>query len=74
MSKHPKDNLKYLNGFGNHHCSEAIPGSLPQIQNTPQVCPKGLYAEQLSGTAFTVARASNQKRYFKYHMIIQLAI
>jgi homogentisate 1,2-dioxygenase len=30
-------------------------------QNTPQKCPYGLYAEQLSGTAFTVARHANQR-------------
>jgi len=53
--------LKYLSGFGNHFESEAIPGALPQGQNTPQRCPKGLYAEQLSGTAFTVPRTSNQR-------------
>jgi homogentisate 1,2-dioxygenase len=34
--------------------------ALPIAQNSPQVCPYGLYAEQLSGTAFTaVPRARN---------------
>ena len=33
------------------------------VQNTPQVCPYGLYAEQLSGTAFTAPRKENQRRY-----------
>lgn len=33
-----------------------------QGQNTPQQCPKGLYAEQLSGTAFTMPRKRNQRR------------
>ena len=33
--------LEYLCGFGNHHATEAIPGALPQGQNTPQVCPLG---------------------------------
>jgi homogentisate 1,2-dioxygenase len=28
-------------------------------QNSPQACPYGLYAEQLSGTAFTVPRTHN---------------
>jgi homogentisate 1,2-dioxygenase len=32
---------------------------LPE-QNSPQKCPYGLYAEQLSGTAFTAPRASNR--------------
>ena len=56
--------LKYFSGFGNNFESEAIPGALPQGQNNPQVCPYGLYAEQLSGTAFTAPRASNQKVWF----------
>jgi homogentisate 1,2-dioxygenase len=51
--------LKYLSGLGNHHESEAMPGALPVGQNSPQQVPFGLFAEQLSGTAFTVARAHN---------------
>jgi homogentisate 1,2-dioxygenase len=53
--------LNYLSGFGNHFSSEAIPGSLPEGQNNPQKCPKDLYAEQLTGTAFTAPRHLNQK-------------
>lgn len=53
--------LLYMSGFGNNFESEALPGALPQGQNSPQVCPLGLYAEQLSGTAFTAPRAQNQK-------------
>lgn len=53
--------LSYQSGFGNAFASEALPGALPQGQNTPQVCPYGLYAEQLSGTAFTMARAENRR-------------
>ncbi len=49
----------YLSGFGNHHQSEAIKGALPQNQNSPQQCPYGLYAEQLSGSAFTRPRHVN---------------
>jgi len=52
---------EYQPGFGNHFSSEAIPGALPQGQNSPQVCPYKLYAEQLSGTAFTVPRTHNQR-------------
>lgn len=48
-------------GFGNAFASEAVPGSLPVHQNSPQQCPKGLYAEQLSGTAFTAPRVFNQR-------------
>jgi len=43
----------YMPGFGNDFETEALPGALPQGQNSPQKCNYGLYAEQLSGTAFT---------------------
>lgn len=49
----------YLAGFGNHHQSEAIPGALPQQQNSPQHTHLGLYAEQLSGSAFSRPRHTN---------------
>ncbi|KTD10775.1 Homogentisate 1,2-dioxygenase [Legionella gratiana] len=49
----------YLQGFGNYHQTEAVPGALPNSQNSPQHCNLGLYAEQLSGTAFTRPRHSN---------------
>ncbi|CEG67707.1 Putative Homogentisate 1,2-dioxygenase [Rhizopus microsporus] len=52
---------EYLSGFGNHFSSEALPDALPKGQNTPQKCPYNLYAEQLSGTAFTVPRTHNQR-------------
>jgi len=57
------EDLKYLSGFGNEFASEdsRCPGSLPQGQNNPQVCKYGLYAEQLSGTAFTAPRETNQR-------------
>src|SRR5438067_4431157 len=51
--------LEYQSGFGNVHSSEAVPGALPQGQNSPQRAPRGLYAEVLSGTAFTAPRAEN---------------
>ena len=47
----------YMPGFGNDFETEALPGALPQGQNSPQKCNYGLYAEQLSGTAFTAPRA-----------------
>ncbi|KAF9355954.1 hypothetical protein BGX34_010172 [Mortierella sp. NVP85] len=56
-----KNDYKYQPGFGNHFSSEALPDALPKGQNTPQVCPYGLYAEQLSGTAFTVDRKHNER-------------
>jgi homogentisate 1,2-dioxygenase len=51
---------QYLSGFGNHFASEALAGALP-AQNSPQRCPYNLYAEQLSGTAFTAPRAVNRR-------------
>lgn len=48
-----------MQGFGNYHQSEAITGTLPLNQNSPQQCNSGLYAEQLSGTAFTRPRHNN---------------
>lgn len=53
------DNLHYQNGFGNQFASEALADALPQNQNSPQQVPYGLYAEQLSGSAFTVSRSHN---------------
>lgn len=49
----------YLTGFGNYHSTEASKGALPLHQNSPQQCPQGLYAEQLSGSAFTRSRQQN---------------
>jgi homogentisate 1,2-dioxygenase len=57
-------NLKYLSGFGSHISTEALEGALPVGQNSPQVCPYGLYAEQLSGTAFTAPRHKNLRSWF----------
>jgi homogentisate 1,2-dioxygenase len=51
----------YLTGFGSHFASEAVPGALPVGRNSPQKVPFGLYAEQLSGTAFTAPRAENRR-------------
>jgi homogentisate 1,2-dioxygenase len=52
---------KNLTGFGNFFESEAVAGALPQGRNSPQKTPFGLYAEQLSGTAFTAPRAENRR-------------
>lgn len=53
--------LKFQTGFGNEFATEAVDGALPVGQNSPQKAPHGLYAEQLSGTAFTVPRAGNKR-------------
>ena len=51
----------YQTGFGNDFATEAIPGTLPAGQNSPQRVAHGLYAEQLSGTPFTAARVHNRR-------------
>lgn len=51
----------YQSGFGNEFATEALPGVLPASQNSPQKVAHGLYAEQLSGTAFTAPRSDNQR-------------
>ena len=48
-------------GFGNEFAPEAVPGALPEGRNSPQKPPHGLYAELLSGTAFTQPRAENRR-------------
>ncbi|CAL9577709.1 homogentisate 1,2-dioxygenase [Streptomyces werraensis] len=55
------EGLEHLSGFGNEHSSEAVPGALPVGRNSPQRAPLGLYAEQLSGSAFTEPRAENRR-------------
>jgi homogentisate 1,2-dioxygenase len=50
-----------LSGFGSHFASEAVAGALPHGRNSPQRPAFGLYAEQLSGTAFTAPRAENRR-------------
>jgi homogentisate 1,2-dioxygenase len=51
----------YMPGFGNDFETEALPGALPQGQNSPQRCAYGLYAEQLSGSPFTAPRGTNER-------------
>jgi homogentisate 1,2-dioxygenase len=51
----------FQSGFGNEFATDAIAGTLPQSQNSPQQVAHGLYAEQLSGTAFTAPRAENKR-------------
>ena len=53
--------VQYQSGFGNEFATEALPGALPVGQNSPQKTPYGLYAEQLSGTAFTAPRHANRR-------------
>ena len=51
----------YQSGFGNGFETEALPGALPIGRNSPQRCPYGLYAEQLSGSPFTAPRTTNER-------------
>lgn len=53
--------LSYQSGFANEFASEALAGVLPAGRNSPQKVPYGLYAEQLSGTAFTAPRHANRR-------------
>jgi homogentisate 1,2-dioxygenase len=55
------DSLNYQGGFGNHFATEAVPGTLPVGRNSPQRVAHGLYAELLSGSAFTAPRADNRR-------------
>jgi homogentisate 1,2-dioxygenase len=57
----PARALIYQSGFGNEFATEALAGALPAAQNSPQRPPYGLYAEQLSGTAFTAPRGVNRR-------------
>jgi homogentisate 1,2-dioxygenase len=55
------DVFYYSSGFGNEFVTEAVKGALPDGRNSPQRAPLGLYAEQLSGTAFTQPRGVNRR-------------
>ena len=58
MQTTPKN---YQSGFGNEFATEALAGTLPEGRNSPQRVAHGLYAEQLSGTAFTAPRHTNRR-------------
>lgn len=51
----------FMSGFGNEFATEAVPGALPRHRNSPQRVEHGLYAEQISGTAFTAPRSHNRR-------------
>ncbi|GAC1435427.1 MAG: homogentisate 1,2-dioxygenase [Thermoanaerobaculia bacterium] len=57
----PHTKIRYGSGFGNEFATEAIEGTLPKGQNSPQRVAHGLYAEQLSGTPFTTPRHLNRR-------------
>lgn len=51
----------YQSGFANEFATEAVAGTLPVGRNSPQRVAHGLYAEQVSGTAFTAPRHRNRR-------------
>ncbi|MGI4877775.1 MAG: homogentisate 1,2-dioxygenase [Janthinobacterium lividum] len=53
--------MSYQSGFGNQFATEAVAGALPVGRNSPQRPAFGLYAEQVSGTAFTAPRDHNRR-------------
>jgi len=55
------NDFRYQTGFGNEFATEAREGALPVGQNSPQRVAHGLYAEQISGTAFTAPRHANRR-------------
>ena len=59
--------ITYNTGFGNEFSTEACAGALPIGQNSPQNVPFGLYAEQLSGTPFTLPR-KDARRIWMYRI------
>ena len=50
-----------MTGFGNHFATEVTAGVLPVGRNSPQRPAFGLYAEQMSGSAFTAPRSENRR-------------
>src|SRR3954470_7074333 len=60
-SADPAETQGYQSGFANEFATEALTGALPEGRNSPQRVPYGLYAEQLSGTAFTAPRHANRR-------------
>ena len=56
-----KTGTSYQSGLGNYFSTEALPGALPKGQNSPQKAPYGLYAEGVSGSAFTVPRTESRQ-------------
>lgn len=67
MARNEPAAMAYQSGFGNQFASEARPGALPVGRNSPQQAPLGLYAELLSGAAFTAPREHN-RRTWMYRM------
>ena len=61
FTSHTDASRHYQSGFAADFATEALPGALPLGRNSPQRVNYGLYAEQLSGTAFTAPRGHNRR-------------
>jgi homogentisate 1,2-dioxygenase len=61
FTSHTDTSRHYQSGFAADFATEALPGALPLGRNSPQRVNYGLYAEQLSGTAFTAPRGHNRR-------------
>lgn len=61
FAKRRNDPYEYMPGFGNSFESEAVPGTIPQGQNSPRSVRYGLYAEQMTASAFIAPRHMNKK-------------
>jgi homogentisate 1,2-dioxygenase len=57
------DPYEYMQGWGNRHQSEVIPGTLPAGQNNPQENRFGLYTEGITYSAFAAPRHANFSTY-----------
>lgn len=55
------DPYEYQPGLGNEFSSEAVPGTLSQGQNNPRCVRFGLYAEQMTASAFVAPRHLNKR-------------
>ncbi|CAK7207830.1 hypothetical protein SEUCBS139899_010645 [Sporothrix eucalyptigena] len=61
FAKRKNDPYTYQPGFNNYFESEAVPGTIPQGQNSPRAIRFGLYAEQITASAFVAPRHVNKK-------------
>jgi len=61
FGKRQNDPYEYQSGFNNEFASEAVPGTLPQGQNSPRNVRFGLYAEQMTASAFVAPRHLNKR-------------
>lgn len=60
VSEVGKEEQNYETNFLESFESEAVPGTIPQGQNSPRCVRFGLYAEQMTASAFVAPRPSNK--------------